>query len=70
MDVDRTRLVPACPRGDFAFPLAGKCKSMRGRVVLLTTVRVAAHFERELIMESCLVAMSTTRGYGLSDREP
>ncbi len=70
MVVDRTRLVPACPRGVLAFPLAGKFKSMRVRCVLLTTARAAARFARELSMESCLVARSTARGDGLSRREP
>ena len=70
MVVDRTRLAPACPRGVFAFPLAGKCKSTRVRYVLLAAVRAAARFERELSMESCLVALSTSKGDGLFGREP
>ena len=69
MVVDRTRLVPACPRGVFAFSLAGKCKFMRVRFVLLATTRAAARFERELSMERCLVALSTTKGDGMSGRE-
>ena len=70
MVVKRNRLAPACPRGVLAFPLAGKFKSMRVRFVLLAAARVAASFEREPSMESCLVALSTTRGDGLSGREP
>ena len=54
----------------FAFPLAGKCKSMRARFMLLAAARDAARFERELSMESCLVALSTSRGDGLFGREP
>jgi hypothetical protein len=70
MVVGGNLLAPACPRGVLAFPLAGKFKSMRVRCVLLIAARAAAHFERELSMESCLVALSTTRGDGLSGREP
>jgi hypothetical protein len=70
MVVDHTRLAPARQRGVFAFPLAGKCKSMRVRFVLLASARAAARFERELSMESCLVALSTSRGDGMSWREP
>ena len=62
MVVDRTRLAPACSRGVFAFPLAGKCKSIRVRFVLLAATR----FKRELSIESCLVAWSKSRG----DRAP
>ena len=69
MVVDQTRLVPAYPRGVFVFSLAGKCKSMRVRLVLLVAVRAAARFEKELFMESFLVALSTTRGDGLSRRD-
>jgi hypothetical protein len=69
MVVDRTRLTPACPLGVFAFPLSEKCKSMRVRFVLLAAARAAARFERELSMERCLFALSTTRGDGLSRRE-
>ena len=43
---------------------------MRVRFVLLAAAKVAARFERELSMESCLVALSTARGDGLSGREP
>jgi hypothetical protein len=70
MVVDRTRLAPGCPRGVLAFPLAGKCKSMRVRFVLLAAARAAARFERELSTDSCLVALSTSREDGLSGREP
>ena len=70
MVVGRILLAPACPRGVLAFPLAVKFKSMRVRCELLTTARTAARLERELSMESCLVALSTARGDGLSGREP
>ncbi len=70
MVMGHTRLVPACPRGGFYFTLAGKCKSMRVRFVVLAAVRVAARSERELSMESFLVALSTSRGDGLFGREP
>ena len=70
MVVDRILLAPACPRGVLVFPLAGKFNSMQVRCVMLTAARAAARFERELSMESCLVAMSTARGDGLPGREP
>jgi hypothetical protein len=43
---------------------------MRVRCVLLAAARAATRFERELSMESCLVALSTARGDGLSGNEP
>ena len=67
--MNRNRLAPVCARGVFAFPLAGKCKSMRVRLVLAAAARAAARFERELSMESCMVAVSTASGDGLSGRE-
>ena len=70
MVVDLTRLALACLRGFRAFPLTGMCKSMRLRFVLLESARVAARFERELSVESCLVAMSTARGDDMPWREP
>jgi len=71
MVMGRILLAPTCPRGVLVFSLEGKFKSMRVRCVLLTVVWAAARFERELSMESCLVAMSTARGDGLSfGREP
>jgi hypothetical protein len=70
MVVGRIRLAPACPRGVLHFPLARKFKNMRVRCVLSTAERAAARFERELSMESCLVALSTARGDGLFGREP
>ena len=70
MAVGRILLAPACPRGVRVFPLAGKFNIMRVRCVLLAAARVAARFERELSMESCLVALSTARGDGLSGSEP
>ena len=70
MVVDRTRLVLACMRGVFAFPLAGKGKSMRVRFMLLAAGRAAARFDRDLTMVSCSVALSTTRGDSMSVGEP
>ncbi len=43
---------------------------MRVRFVLLATARAAVRFERELSMESCVAALSTTRGAGLSIENP
>ena len=37
---------------------------------MLATVRVAARFERDLFLESWLVALSVARGDGMSRREP
>ena len=53
-----------CPRGVLLFPLARTFKNMMVRCVLLTTARATARFERELSIESCLVALSTARGDG------
>jgi len=60
--VGRNLLASACPQGVLAFPLAGKFKSMRVSCVLPIDERATARFERELSMESCLVALSTARG--------
>ena len=69
MVVDLILLALVCPRGVFAFLVVGKCKSMRVRLVLLAAVRAAARFERELSMESCLVAMSNAeRGWSVWER--
>jgi hypothetical protein len=70
MVVGRILLAPAWPRGFRVFPLAGKFKFTRMRCVLLAAARVAARFAREFSMESCLVALSTARGDGLSGSEP
>ena len=70
MVVGRILLAPAWLRGVRVFLLAGTLKFMRVRCVLLAAARVAARFARELSMESCLVAMSTARGDGLSGSEP
>ena len=70
MVVGRVLLAPVGPRGVLAFHLAGKFKSMRVRCELLIAARAAVHFERELSMESYLVALSTARGDGLSRRGP
>ena len=70
MVVDRTRLAPAFRRGVLAFPLAGKFKRMRVRFVPWAVSRAAGRFESELSMESYVLALSTSRGKGLSGREP
>jgi len=70
MVVDRTRLAPACPRGVFAFPLAGKCKSMRVRLVLMAAARAAARFERELYGELLGRVVYNKRGWSISERAP
>ena len=69
MVVDRILLAPACPRGALAFPLAGKFKPLRVRCVPLLAARAAALFERDLFIESCLVALSIARRDGLSGIE-
>ena len=69
MVVGRILLAPACPRGVLVFPLAGKFNRMRVRCVLVEAARASALFERKLSMESCLVALSTARGDGLSGIE-
>ena len=61
MVVDRILLALVCPRGVLAFSLAGNFKNTRVRCVLLTAARDAARFEREVSMESYLVALSITR---------
>ncbi len=62
MVVGRILLAPACPQGVLPFHLARKFKNMRVRCVLLTAARATARFERELSIESCLVALSNARG--------
>ena len=69
MVVGRILLAPACPRGVRDSPLTRKFNIMRVRCVLLAAARAAARFKRELSMESCLVALSTARGDGLSGNE-
>ena len=70
MVVGRILLAHACPRGVRDFSLSGKFNIMRVRCVLLAAARAVVYFERELSMESCLVALSTARGDGLSGNEP
>ena len=69
MVVGRPRLEPAYRRGGLALPLAGKFKRIRVRCVPLAITCVVALCSSELSIESCLVALSTTRGEGLSGRE-
>ena len=70
MVVDRTCMAPAYRREVVAFPLAGKFKRMRVRFVPWAVARATARFDSELSIESCLVAMSTARGEGISRSEP
>ena len=53
-----------------AFPLAGKFRRMWVRFAPLAVTWVTTRCESDLSMESCLVAVSTTRGKGMSGREP
>ncbi len=69
MVVDSILLAPVCPRWVLDFPLARKFKNMWVRCVMLPATRTTARFERKLSMESCLVALSITRGDGLSGIE-
>ncbi len=70
MVVGRPRLEHAYRRGASAFPLAGNFKRTRVQFAPLAVAWAAARCEGDLSMESCLVAMYTTRGEGLSRREP
>ena len=70
MMVVRLRLEVARRRGAPVFPCVGKFVMIQGRCVSLPAARVASRCESDLSMESCLVALSTTIGEGLSGREP
>jgi hypothetical protein len=70
MVVTHPRLEPARRREAPDFPLAGKFSTMRVRCVPLAFAWASAQCESDLSIESCLVALSTTRGEGLSRREP
>jgi len=70
MVVASLRLEVARRPGVPDFPFAGKFSTTPARCVPLAAARVAARCESDLSMESCLVAMSTTRGEGLSGRKP
>jgi len=70
MFVALPRLELAWRRRAPAFPLTGKFRRMRVRFAPLAVAWAAARCENDLSMERCLVALSTTRGEGLSEREP
>ena len=70
MVVARMRLEVARRRGPPEFTFVGKSRTTQVRCVPLEAARVAARCERDLSMESCLVALSTASGEGLSGREP
>ena len=70
MVATRPRLVVARRLGAPDFTFAGKFRKTRVRCVLLASAWAAARCDSDLSMESCLVALSTTRGEGLSGRKP
>jgi len=55
--------------GALFFPFVGKFIMMRGCYESLVAALVASGCESDLSIESCLVALSTTSGEGLSGRE-
>jgi hypothetical protein len=59
-------LAVALRRGAPVFPFVGKFIIMRRCCEFLVAARAASRCENDLSMESCLVALSTTRGEGLS----
>jgi len=70
MVVARLRLGVARRRGVPDFPFVGKFSTTQARYMPMAAVRAAARYGSDLSMESCLVALSTTIGEGLSGREP
>jgi hypothetical protein len=70
MVVTRSRLEPARRREASDFPLAMKISKTRMRCVPLAFAWAAAQCESDLSMESYLDALSTTKGEGMSKREP
>jgi len=70
MVVTRPRLEPACRREAPDFPLAGKFRTTQVRCVSLACAWATARSASDLSMESCLVALLTTIGEGLSRRKP
>ena len=70
MVVTHSRLEPARRREAPDFSLAGKFSTTRVRCVPLAFAWAAAQCESDLSMESCLVALSSAIGEGLSRREP
>ena len=69
-DAARPRLEPARRREAPDFPLAGKFSTTRVRRGPLAFAWAVAQCESDLSMESCLVALSTTRSEGQSRRDP
>ncbi len=70
MGVTRLRLDVARRRGAPDFPFVGKFSTTQARCVPQAAARMASLYESNLSMENCLVALSTTRGEGLSGRDP
>ncbi len=70
MVVARLRLQVVRRRGAPDFHFVGKFSTTQARCEPLTAARVASLCQRDLSMESCLVALSTARGEGLSGSEP
>jgi hypothetical protein len=62
MVVGLPRLEPACQRGGFALPSAGKFKRIRVRCMPVAIACVVALCSSDLSIESCLVALSTKEG--------
>jgi len=70
MVMARLHLEVAHRRGVPGFPFVGKLSTMHARCVPLVAARAAARCESDLSTESCLVALSTIQGEGLSGRVP
>ncbi len=69
MVVVRRRLAAARRHHALVFSFVGKFSMMQARCESLAAARVASRCESDLSMESCLVALSTTREEGLVGRE-
>ena len=70
MVVTRPRSEPARRREALDFSFACKLSTTQVHCVPLAFAWAAAHCDSDRYMESCLVDLSTTRGEGLSRREP
>jgi len=70
MVVTRPRLEHACRQEAPDFHLAGKLSTTRVRYEPLALAWAAARCESDLSVESCLDALSTSRGEGLLGRDP
>ena len=70
MVVARLCLYIARRRGAPESTFVGKVNAMRVLCAALAATRVTARCAIALSMESCLVALSTASGEGLSGREP